>query len=139
MSAKLSGLVRLKMENEHLSLRSAAEQIGVAHTTVDRVLKEEPVDLTTLEKICDWVGIPVTAVLDISDDNNEVMDQLSAAMALCPELSDVFTEIAEKVLKGELEQSILSEVASFASYRLNLHKRKVEKNESANIDVLLEN
>ena len=124
MSTTLSDLVKRKMEQDHLSLRAAGAQAGVAHTTIDRVIKDESVDLATLEKVCDWLGVPVMSVLDIENDEDETLEQIAAALALCPELSDVFTEIAERALAGEIDQAILREVAAFASYRLGLQKQQ---------------
>ena len=124
MSANLSDLVKRKMETDHLSLRAAGNEAGVAHTTIDRVLKGESVDLLTLEKVCEWLSIPVMSALDVKDDQSELFEQIASAVALCPELNDVFSEIVDLVVAGEVDQQILSEVASFASYRLNLHKEK---------------
>lgn len=139
MSTLLSDLVKRKMQQENLSLRSAGTQAGVAHTTIDRVLKEESVDLNTLEKVCDWVGVPVTSVLDINDDGNKILDQIAAAIALCPELEDVFSEIADHVLGGELDQSILGEVAAFASYRLGQQLRQTNIHEHSDQNVSVKN
>ena len=62
MSDALRELVNLKMKKENLSLRKAGIQAGVAHTTIDRVCKGESVDLETVQKISDWVGVPVSTL-----------------------------------------------------------------------------
>lgn len=139
MSTNLSDLVRRKMEADHLSLRAAGIEAGVAHTTIGRVLKEESVDLLTLEKVCDWLSVPVTSILDVKDEDSELLAQMASAVALCPELSEVFSEIADLVLAGEIDQTILSEVASFASYRLGLQKTRLLSNEEAEQTILPQN
>jgi transcriptional regulator with XRE-family HTH domain len=120
VSAKLSDLVRRKMDAEHLSLRSAGAEAGVAHTTIDRVLKEESLDLETLDKVCQWLSVPVASVLELDDQRSDLLDRITEIVSMCPELSDVFSEIADKVMRGEIDQTILNEVAGFASYRLGI-------------------
>jgi len=119
MATNLRDLLKRKMESEHLSLRAAGVRADVAHTTIDRVLKDQSVDFETIEKICDWLGVPVTSVLDVKEENAEMMDQIASVLALSPELAGVFNELAEKVLSGEVDASVLGEVAAFTSYRIN--------------------
>ena len=139
MSTKLSELVQRKMEQEHLSLRAAGAQADISHTTIDRIIKDDTVDLGTLEKVCDWLGVPVTTVLDAGKYSNDVIEQIANAIALCPELADVFGEIADRVVAGEIDPSILVEVASFASYRLGIHKQEVKQYEKSSKKVYAEN
>jgi hypothetical protein len=44
-----------------------------------------------------------------------------------PELSRVFGEIAQKIIDKQLDKKVLSEVAAFAAYRLQL------SNQSSNV------
>jgi transcriptional regulator with XRE-family HTH domain len=135
----LSDLVRRKMEVENLSLRAAGDKVGVAHTTIDRILRGLSVDLETIEKLCAWLGVPVTSVLDIREDSHEIIDQIASALALSPQLSVVFGELAKRVLAGEVEATVLAEVAAFTSYRLynNLSGDKID--EPSHEEVLLGN
>jgi DNA-binding Xre family transcriptional regulator len=119
MATNLSDLLKRKMETERLSLRAAGERVDVAHTTIDRVLKDQSVDFDTIEKICDWLGIPVASVLDIKDKNAAMMNKISSLLALSPALAGVFSELADKVLSGEVDPGVLEELAAFTSYRLN--------------------
>jgi transcriptional regulator with XRE-family HTH domain len=125
------------MEDEGLSLRTAGEQAGIAHTTIARVMNDESVDFSTVDTICRWLGVPVPAALEVRQDGMEILEQIAAVLAINPELSDVFSEIADKVIAGEISREILAEVAAFASYRLKTHKE--ESNERSDQDVLLEN
>lgn len=138
MATKLSDLVHRKMEAENLSLRAAGEQVGVAHTTIDRILKDKSVDFETIEKVCDWLGVPVATVLDVREDSQEIMDQIASILALSPQLSGVFSELAEKVISGEVDPSILAEVAAFTSYRLNSPLYGAGENEQSSEEVLHE-
>lgn len=141
MATKLSDLVQRKMEAENLSLRAAGREADVAHTTIVRILNEDSVDFETIEKVCDWLGVPVTTVIDVREDSQEVMDQIVSVLALSPELAGVFSELAEKVISGEVDPSVLSEVAAFTSYRLHspLYGDKVGNEQRNNENVLQEN
>jgi transcriptional regulator with XRE-family HTH domain len=138
MSTNFGDLVRRKMEQENLSLRSAGEKAGVAHTTIDRILKDRSVDFETMEKVCLWLGVPVTSILDIRQDNQEIMDQVASVLSLSPQLAGVFSELADKVISGEIDANILAEVAAFTSYRLNSPLFGAVLNESDNTPVLHE-
>jgi DNA-binding Xre family transcriptional regulator len=123
MNVALSDLVKRKMEEEHLSLRGAGAAADVAHTTIDRVIKGEPVDLLTLEKVCDWLAVPVTSILDLREDEGDLSAQVAAIVAMCPELEVVFSEMSNLVVSGEIDKDVLSEVAAFAAYRLSHYRQ----------------
>lgn len=138
MSKSLSDLVQRKMEAENLSLRSAGDQAGVAHTTIDRIIKDKSVDFDTIEKVCGWLGVPVTTVLDIQKDDRKILDQIASVLALSPQLAGVFSELAERVIAGEVDSGVLAEVAAFTSYRLNQPLFGAEKHERDLEEVLSE-
>ena len=119
MAKTLAALVQLKMDQEHISLRTAGEQAGVAHTTIDRVRKGKAIDLERTKKICDWVGIPVSSVVDVGEVKADMLDEVASLFAMNDEFSDVFTEIAEKVKSGDLPQEILGEITAFAAFRMD--------------------
>jgi len=124
MSNTLQDLVILKMKQENLSLRKAGKQADVAHTTIDRVCKGEQIDLDTVQKICDWVGVPVSAVVDTGEKKSPMVDDIAALFALNEEFSEVFTKIAKKVKARELSPDILTEITAFASFRLHQKLKK---------------
>lgn len=134
MNNTLGDLVKRKMDKENLSLRKAGKQAGVAHTTIDRALNGESLDYQTLEKICDWLGVPVITVIDAQQDNKKqdynikTLEKIAKTVALCPEFEEVFSEVAEEVLAGKLSISILDEITSFASFRLYKHQERTNQN-----------
>lgn len=59
----LSALMIDRMDVDGLSVRDAAELIGVRHSTVARVLNGETVEVEPLVKIANFLGLPVESVL----------------------------------------------------------------------------
>lgn len=127
MSDTLKGLLKLKMERKNLSLRQAGNLAGVAHTTIDRVLKGETVDLETVKKICDWIGIPVSSVVDIGDEKAPMVDEVASLISMNKDFAKVLTEISEKIKSGKLSQDILIEITAFASFQLDQRVKKAAK------------
>jgi transcriptional regulator with XRE-family HTH domain len=128
MSSNLSTILKKKMTEENLSLRNAGDKAGVAHTTIDRILKEKSVDLETLQKVCDWIGIPLSSVIDVGEEQSELFEDIAALFALNPEFTKVFSEMADKVKKGKLDADILAELTGYASYRM--HQKLQAKSKS---------
>lgn len=124
MPDSLKQLVEIKLKNENLSLRKAGEQAGVAHTTIDRVQKGQSIDLETTKKICDWLGVPVSSVVDVGEETTAKMEEVASLFALNDKFSDVFTKISKKIKNGMLSTDILIEITAFASFRM--HEREKE-------------
>ncbi len=127
MTVSLSELVKAKMKKDNLSLRKAGTQSGVAHTTIDRLLKGEQLDLATVEKIGAWLNIPVSKVLDIETDAGAQRSEFPGLIALHPELGDVMTELATEITKNNMDQAILAEITGFASYRMQMYREKSKR------------
>lgn len=119
---KLASLLRERMDIENLSVRAAAEKIGVSHSTVARAVNGETVEVDTLVKITDFLGIPVESVLDIKDSPDELLEQIVMILSIEPELSRVFGKIARKISNKEMDPKVLSEIAAFSAYRLQQHE-----------------
>lgn len=115
---KLAELLRKRMDVENLSLRETGEKIGVSHSTVARIVDGETVEVDTLVKICDFLNIPVETVLDIREEPEEILQQVVMVLSIEPELSQIFGDIARGIINKEVDRKVLSEIAAFASYRL---------------------
>jgi transcriptional regulator with XRE-family HTH domain len=114
----LAELLQKKIEAEGLTYREAAEEIGAAHSTLQRALRGGTMSVENLLRMCDWLQLPVEVVLDIREKPDRILDQIVTVLAISPELSDVFADIAEGVSEGTVDKSVLAEVAAFAAYRL---------------------
>jgi len=117
---RLSELLSKRLETEGLSVRDAGQLIGVSHSTVARAVNGETVEVDTLVKIANFLGVPVKNILEPKDDPDAILEQVMMVISIEPELSRVFSEIAQKIVDKQLDKKVLSEVAAFAAYRLQL-------------------
>lgn len=122
MEMNLAELVKAKMDDEKLSLRKAGKAAGVAHTTIDRVLKGEDVDLVTVEKISRWVGIPVSKAIDLKNAEGGIQGDITTLIGLHPEFGEVLSALAKEIIVGGLSSEILIEITGFMSYRLQKYR-----------------
>lgn len=59
----------VKRKRGDLGLRTAADQIGITHTTLSRVEAGNLPDLNTFIKICKWLGVQPNEVLGFAGDS----------------------------------------------------------------------
>ena len=123
----LGTLLRDEMRHQGLSVRSAAKAIGVAHTTVQRALDGENLDLSTSEKICKWLKIPLSQLIDTNSGDDDHLADLSKKMivllAKMPRLSVVMTDLFTAMTNGELTSNEVEDILSYAEFRLQQRKR----------------
>jgi transcriptional regulator with XRE-family HTH domain len=124
---KLSELLRKRMDTEGLSERDAGKRIGVSHATVARAVNGETVEVDTLVKISQFLGVPVENVLDVKEKPSELEEQIMMVLSIEPELAQVFSELAEKIVNQKIDKKVLSEVAAFAAYRLQILTKEESK------------
>lgn len=128
---RLEEILKERMEMEGLSLRSAAEKIGTSHSTVARAVNGETLDVDSMKKICDWLGVTIDDVLDVKEEQEDIYRQIAAVISIEPEFERVFQEIFDGIENGSLSKEVLREVAAFASYRVALGKKEEVKEEVA--------
>jgi len=117
---RLSELLRKRLDTEGLSVRDAGQMIGVSHSTVARAVNGETVEVDTLVKIADFLGVPVEHIIDPKDNPDDVLEQIVMVISIEPELSRVFGELAQRIIDKKIDKKVLSEVAAFTAYRLQL-------------------
>jgi hypothetical protein len=79
--------VKLKqeMKNRGLSTRQVAKEISKSHTTVLRALRGEIVDLDTIYKISDWLGVkPATLINSLANTKSALPDQIAVMLGKHP-------------------------------------------------------
>lgn len=119
----LSTILREELGKRNVTVREAARQIGVAHTTVARILAGVPADIATLQKVCGWIGIPVSNVLNVEDKSTiGLANKIALIIEKEPALAKVFAEAVQEIEAGNMTSSDLADIAGYAAYRLRLSK-----------------
>ena len=124
MPVNLQELLKVKMKEEGLSLRKAGDQAKVAHTTIDRVLKGEHIDLKTVMKISAWLGIPASEVIVLKESTENLQSDINSLNALHPELGEVLSKLTKEIIEGNVSPTILAEITGFTAYRMKAYKGK---------------
>lgn len=112
-----------EMKKKGLSIRAAAREIGIAHTTIIRILDDLPTDLETMKKICLWLNVEVATILN-SEDRNEksLVEKFSIILERNPELHQLFDEYYLKMENKEIELLDLEEILAFMVFRTYYRK-----------------
>ena len=129
LAKSLENLIR----DRGISVRAAGRQIGVAHTTVIRILEGKPVDIDTLGRVCKWMGISVTDALEIDTQGN-VATKIALLVERIPELGVTLTQALAAVEAGELPEEDLREIIQYATYKIGMgHANKLRKQNEAGL------
>lgn len=112
-------LVERKIRDNSMSIRSAATELGVSHTTIHRVVNGEVIDLDTVIKICKWLGVRPSTILDVEvETQGTALNSIVAIVEQDPRLSDLFSELAKDLKDGTVELSDVEDIISYAAFRM---------------------
>ena len=121
MNDTLIQLIEDRMQKNRYSIREVSRQVGVAHTTIIRVLGKETVDVDTLIKLCKWLGVSPAIALDgMIKTDRTLADQIATVLEAYPGLKEVFTEAMERLNRGEISPDTMADLIAYANYRLNV-------------------
>ena len=111
------------MKEQNLSSRQIASVIGVSHTTIIRALRGDIVDLATVLKISEWMGVKPSTLLNSMTTTKTDLG-LEEKIAILLENSPLLKKELVKAIKAietdKINPSIMEDVASYAAYRINL-------------------
>jgi transcriptional regulator with XRE-family HTH domain len=111
-------LIQAAIDEQGISIRKAAKQIGTSHSTLSRILKGKPYDWDTAEKIATWLGISVRELLDPGEES-EVALLFDWLFRHEPMLEEVMIEGVKKLLRGEISFEAFKSVGWYIAYRIN--------------------
>ncbi len=112
-----------KVRERGLSYRTAAAEIGVAHSTIMRVLKGGPADVPTLLKICKWLKVEPASILN-SEENANAPAVFTTIAEATPGLMEILQDATADFKEGLLTARDLEEITSFIAFRLRARKEK---------------
>lgn len=123
----LAGLLRRKLEKEGISVREASRQIGIAHTTLARVLEGESLDLSTVMAVSRWIGVSPADVLHGEGklgSLSELSAQVATLLQASPRLGAIFDELLRKFEEGVVSSDTVEDIIAYATYRLGMDMRE---------------
>jgi hypothetical protein len=113
-------IIEEKMSRRNLSTCTAARQIGVAHTTLERVLQGKPAGLDTLVLTCDWLKVRVSTVLCFQQGGKDKLAyKISLLLEKYPDLARWFKKAANAVETGDIQVEVLREILGYTIFTLN--------------------
>lgn len=116
-----SALITEKLSRERRSVRSAAREVGIAHTTLQRIIDGEPFNYETAVKLSKWLEMPVSQVVNIEGDNTTALaTQIASVLRAEPKIATALSEGIERVLSGQMSQERLRELLAYMAYSLNI-------------------
>jgi len=118
---RLDWAVKERLKTENLSYREAAEKIGVSHSTVARALKDENLDVRSLKRICDWLGVTINDVIYEDDEPEQMYQDIATLFSISPSLKEAMKNLAVRIKNNEFDKNILEEIAAFTFYQMDRH------------------
>ena len=116
-------LLKEAVAKREISVRQAAKEIGVAHTTLGRIIEGDAFDTSTAEKIANWLHVTPSSLLDARGVGDDALAaQISLLLQTEPGLKEIFQEAIQRVLDGNMSPDTFRELAQYTAYRLNLEE-----------------
>lgn len=123
----LRSLVRDRLETNRMSIRAAAREIGIAHTTLVRVLDGKMVDYSTMAKINRWIRPPDNGHdLGVNSTEQELANDLSAFLGNKPGLCQTFRSLITAYADGSIQHKDLLAIDLFIRFVLSEGKLPTE-------------
>jgi len=117
----LAQLLSAELASKNISIRAAAREIGLSHTSIYRVLKGKNVDLLTLEKIALWMNIPLALLantLPREKSDSVITEKLNLLLFRNPSLKDILKIILDGFEANLLLEEDIEEILNFAAFKI---------------------
>ena len=122
-------ILRKALEDRGLSSHSAAEEIGVSHTTILRALRGQAVDVDTIIKFAQFLNMKPSDLLNSMGGTSALPEQIAVLLSQSRELEEELKSAVERVQAGSLDVAVLRDIVSYALYKLNSSQQGVPDNE----------
>jgi len=118
----LGNLLAEKQKQEGISTRELGRRIGVAHTTIARIIDGQATDFDTLEKVAEYLQVNVVDLLNVGSkvETEALGAQVAVLCEMEPRLVEVFREAMYRVNKDEIPPEALRDIIRYAAFRLNM-------------------
>lgn len=116
--------LKQEMKSRGLGLSKMAKEIGVSHTTVLRTLRGDYVDMGTILKYSNWLGVePATLLNSIPDTKSALPHKIAIMLGKYPLLEKEFTKAVDGIVLGKIDAGIIEDICAYAAYKINLRER----------------
>ena len=115
-------ILQKEMQDRGMSSHSAAEAIGVSHTTILRALRGQAVDVDTIIKFADFLNMKPSELLNSMGANSALPEQIAVLLSHSRELENELKDAVKRVQAGALDVSVLRDIVAYALYKLNSSK-----------------
>jgi transcriptional regulator with XRE-family HTH domain len=123
----LSKLINDEIGRKGLSFRAAAREAGVAHSTIIRASRGEPVDIDILIKICAWLQVdPSNIIGGMVEGDSALVRNLAILIQKQPKLASTFTNLLAEFLSGGMTEEEVRDVINYASYKMSMRSSNVQ-------------
>lgn len=118
----LINILTHKIQEEHISMREAARQIGIAHTTLQRFLAGKPYDMDTVLNICKFLDIAPEAALNSLTNNTDRYNDLVIVLQSEPYIAHVLLTSIEDYRANRLTKEDLLQIMEFVAFKIQSRK-----------------
>jgi transcriptional regulator with XRE-family HTH domain len=126
----LSAILEVELRRRNQSVRQISEEIGVAHTTMNRALKGEQVGVDTILKIANWLNVSPAVLINAEGQGEDALvSQVALILKAEPRLGEVLKEALDRVADGRMSPEVFGDLAAYAAYRLDTVER-IERDEA---------
>lgn len=115
----LKFILAQKMKELELGSRRVAEETEVSHTTILRVPRGETVDLETVLKLSNWLGMRPSSLLNSMSEQSTLSDRVTALIEAHPSLASVFEKAIDSINAGKASPAIIDDIVAYAVYKLD--------------------
>ncbi len=116
---ELRTLIIEKAKNERLSNRQIGTEVGVAHSTISRIMKGKQVSIDTLVKVAEWLEVDASDLLPKDSNSDDLARSIAAIVNDVPELQEILQEAVDSMNRGEVHPETVREIVRYAAWRLS--------------------
>ncbi len=119
----ISQIVQDRITKERLSYRQAAKEIGVAHTTLVRIIEGRQIDLPTSQKLADWLGVSIASLIPTIQKQQEGLEIFDILLQMNPNLKETLEELLFRMPFSTLDPEDLNDILEYVIFKLVVKKR----------------
>ena len=124
----IGNLLAENQKQEGISTRELGRKIGIAHTTVARILDGQDTNLDTLEKVAEYLQVNPADLINVKSkvEAEALSAQIAALCEAEPRLAKVFQEAIYRLDQDEISPEAMRDIIRYSAYRLDMEAEEKE-------------